>query len=139
MWIIVILFFLLLFIPNIDIFFYNILSSLGWLGGENWFLAFSLGISFSWIIDLGLYITSYIWVFINFVALNLNNIFLWKIFISNSLIFTLKFLILISLLIFIRGGIPRYRYDFLTKLGWIKFLSWILSGFLSSLLAALQF
>jgi NADH:ubiquinone oxidoreductase subunit H len=35
----------------------------------------------------------------------------------NPLIFTVKFLLLVSLLIFIRGGIPRYRYDFLTKLG----------------------
>jgi len=28
-----------------------------------------------------------------------------------------KFIILIALLIFVRGGIPRYRYDFLTKVG----------------------
>ena len=35
----------------------------------------------------------------------------------NNYVYTFKFLTLISLLVFIRGGIPRYRYDFLTKLG----------------------
>jgi len=40
---------------------------------------------------------------------------------NNSAIYSLKFLISILILIFIRAGIPRYRYDFLTKLGWIKF------------------
>ena len=50
-----------------------------------------------------------------------------------------KFIILIALLIFVRGGIPRYRYDFLTKVGWIKFLSLILSIFLSTLLLLFLF
>ena len=31
--------------------------------------------------------------------------------------FTFKFLLTIAFLILIRGGTPRYRYDFLTKLG----------------------
>jgi NADH:ubiquinone oxidoreductase subunit H len=35
----------------------------------------------------------------------------------NATITALKFLILIAMLVFIRGGIPRYRYDFLTKIG----------------------
>lgn len=35
----------------------------------------------------------------------------------DATITALKFLILISMLVFIRGGIPRYRYDFLTKIG----------------------
>lgn len=35
----------------------------------------------------------------------------------NALVIALKFLILIALLIFIRGGIPRYRFDHLTKVG----------------------
>jgi NADH:ubiquinone oxidoreductase subunit H len=35
----------------------------------------------------------------------------------NALIVALKFLSLIALLIFIRGGIPRYRFDHLTKVG----------------------
>lgn len=34
-----------------------------------------------------------------------------------SIVFGLKFILFIVFLIFIRGGIPRYRYDFLTKLG----------------------
>jgi NADH:ubiquinone oxidoreductase subunit H len=44
----------------------------------------------------------------------------------GSIIFGLKFIIFIAVLIFVRGGIPRYRYDFLTKLGWVKTLSLIL-------------
>lgn len=36
---------------------------------------------------------------------------------SNALIFTFKFVLTIALLVFIRGGVPRYRYDFLTKIG----------------------
>jgi len=58
---------------------------------------------------------------------------------TNSLVFTLKFLLAIALLVFIRGGVPRYRYDFLTKIGWIKFLSLVLSIFLSSLLLVYLF
>ena len=52
----------------------------------------------------------------------------------SALSMAFKFIILIALLVFIRGGIPRYRYDFLTKIGWIKFLSLVLAVFLSSLL-----
>ena len=37
---------------------------------------------------------------------------------SISLVLTsIKFLLCISLLIFARGGIPRFRFDYLTKLG----------------------
>jgi len=36
---------------------------------------------------------------------------------NSSLIFGLKFLVIIAFLILIRGGTPRYRYDYLTKLG----------------------
>ena len=35
----------------------------------------------------------------------------------------------IAFLIAIRGGVPRYRYDFLTKLGWVKFLSYVVTLF----------
>lgn len=35
----------------------------------------------------------------------------------SALVIALKFLVLIALLIFIRGGIPRYRFDHLTKIG----------------------
>ena len=48
----------------------------------------------------------------------------------NALVTALKFLLLIALLIFIRGGIPRYRFDHLTKIGWIKYLSLVLASML---------
>lgn len=51
-----------------------------------------------------------------------------------SIFMGLKFIILIGLLIVVRGGIPRYRYDFLTKLGWIKTLSLVLVIFLVNML-----
>ena len=51
-----------------------------------------------------------------------------------ALVTSIKFLILISWLIFIRGGIPRYRYDFLTKIGWIKFLSLMIFVFVTLVL-----
>jgi len=51
-----------------------------------------------------------------------------------AILIALKFILLIALLVFIRGGIPRYRYDFLTKIGWIKFLSLVIAVFLSSFL-----
>lgn len=52
----------------------------------------------------------------------------------DSLIMSVKFLSLIALLIFIRGGIPRYRFDHLTKIGWIKFLSLVVASILIELL-----
>jgi len=39
-----------------------------------------------------------------------------------ALVYGIKFFISILFLIFIRAGIPRYRYDFLTFLGWVRFL-----------------
>ena len=51
-----------------------------------------------------------------------------------SIFMGIKFVILIALLIVVRGGIPRYRYDFLTKLGWIKTLSLVLVVFIINLL-----
>jgi NADH:ubiquinone oxidoreductase subunit H len=53
---------------------------------------------------------------------------------AAALVVALKFILLIALLVFIRGGVPRYRYDFLTKIGWIKFLSLVIAVFLSSFL-----
>ena len=38
-------------------------------------------------------------------------------------IFNIKFIVGILILILVRGGTPRYRYDYLTKLGWLKFLN----------------
>jgi len=37
--------------------------------------------------------------------------------ISSSIVTSIKFIVLIALLVFVRGGIPRYRFDYLTKLG----------------------
>ena len=48
----------------------------------------------------------------------------------DSIVVATKFLFLIALLVFIRGGIPRYRFDHLTKMGWIKFLSLVLASIL---------
>jgi len=50
------------------------------------------------------------------------------------LVFSIKFLLCISFLVLIRGGTPRYRYDYLTKLGWLKFLTLIILIFALSLL-----
>ena len=47
----------------------------------------------------------------------------------DTLRFTFKVVMGIAFLIAIRGGVPRYRYDFLTKLGWVKFLSYVVTLF----------
>jgi NADH:ubiquinone oxidoreductase subunit H len=39
------------------------------------------------------------------------------VFTTGSVIIAIKFLLSIALLIFIRGGLPRYRFDHLTKVG----------------------
>lgn len=55
-------------------------------------------------------------------------------FAQNLILFTtIKFILTIMFLILIRGGTPRYRYDYLTKLGWLKFLGFIIVLFLTSL------
>ncbi len=56
-----------------------------------------------------------------------------------AVIFASKFFLLIAILIFVRGGIPRYRYDFLTKMGWIKLLSLSLAFFASFYLLLLLY
>lgn len=54
---------------------------------------------------------------------------------QNMVFFSaIKFILAIGFLILIRGGTPRYRYDYLTKLGWLKFLGGVVLIFLSSLL-----
>jgi len=50
-----------------------------------------------------------------------------------SFFFSIKFCMCIGFLILIRGGAPRYRYDYLTKLGWLKFLGLVLLVFAFSL------
>ena len=52
----------------------------------------------------------------------------------NAICVALKFLLCIAVLIFARGGIPRFRFDYLTKLGWIRFLSLVLLSFLIEIL-----
>jgi len=64
----------------------------------------------------------------------LNSSYILKTLSNASIIFAIKFFIFSSLLMFVRGGIPRYRYDFLTKVGWIKLLTIIVILFLSTLL-----
>ena len=62
----------------------------------------------------------------------------WKIYYqfpqNMTFFFMLKFCLSISFLILIRGGTPRYRYDYLTKLGWLKFLGLVILVFFLSLL-----
>jgi len=36
---------------------------------------------------------------------------------NTTVFFAVKFLLSIAFLVLIRGGTPRYRYDYLTKLG----------------------
>lgn len=36
--------------------------------------------------------------------------------------YSMKLITSLFFLMFIRAGLPRYRYDYLTKLGWVKFL-----------------
>nr|QCU82624.1 NADH dehydrogenase subunit 1b [Pseudourostyla cristata] len=67
----------------------------------------------------------------------------WKIYYqfaqNTTIFFGIKFLLCIFFLILIRGGTPRYRYDYLTKLGWLKFISLTLLIFFSILLMFLLF
>lgn len=49
---------------------------------------------------------------------------------NTSIIYGIKFCFSLLFLIFIRAGIPRYRYDFLTILGWNKFLFFCLFIFI---------
>lgn len=53
-----------------------------------------------------------------------------QLWLNPMIVFTVKLLLCLMFLIFIRGGVPRYRYDFLTKMGWVKFLFYVLSLFL---------
>ena len=57
----------------------------------------------------------------------------------DALFISFKFLLCIALLIFARGGIPRFRFDYLTKLGWIRFLSLVLLSLLIELILLSMF
>ena len=73
----------------------------------------------------------------NYYFIKISNIFLSFGISSNTvdaISVSLKFLACIALLIFARGGIPRFRFDYLTKLGWIRFLSLVLLSFLIEIL-----
>lgn len=71
--------------------------------------------------------------YIKVLFFKLNNLFFFKYFLllnifefnyiyfNKSVIYGIKFSLSILFLIFIRAGIPRYRYDFLTILGWNRF------------------
>lgn len=61
---------------------------------------------------------------LNYTSLNFN----------SSLIYGVKFIITLLFLIFIRAGIPRYRYDYLTILGWNRFLFFCLFILISLLI-----
>ena len=67
------------------------------------------------------------------VVLGTSNL-LWPESSSPIISLTIKVVASVSFLIVIRGGVPRYRYDFLTKIGWVKFLIFIISLLLSTLL-----
>lgn len=54
--------------------------------------------------------------------------------INTATFFALKFIFAIGFLILTRGGTPRYRYDYLTKLGWLKFIGIIVLIFVFFLL-----
>ena len=58
---------------------------------------------------------------------------------KDAICMAIKFLLCIALLIFARGGIPRFRFDYLTKLGWIRFLSLVLLSFLVEILILAMF
>lgn len=49
---------------------------------------------------------------------------------NQTFTFVFKLATCLVFLSAIRGGVPRYRYDFLTKMGWVKFLGLVLSLFL---------
>lgn len=80
---------------------------------------------------LYLYLNNYIvfFFYIKLLFFNFNNIFIVKfffifdliesnyIYFNKSITYGIKFSVSILFLIFIRAGIPRYRYDYLTILG----------------------
>lgn len=65
------------------------------------------------------------WGYVNFTYTEIYN--------NLSLVYGFKFTVSILFLIFIRAGLPRYRYDYLTKLGWYKFILLTLTFFISFL------
>lgn len=68
----------------------------------------------------------------DFIILNIKTAYWFPL--NMTLIFSIKLSLFLFLLILIRGGTPRYRYDYLTKLGWLKFLGLIILVFSISIL-----
>ena len=84
----------------------------------------------SWFITyLPLLADAYIWNNAASILINMFNMLLTSYIFYYS--YAIKFLFVLMLLIFIRGGTPRYRLDFLTKLGWSKFNLWIIFIYLT--------
>lgn len=81
-----------------------------------------------------LYIIDWInpFTYTDFLILNIKTAYWFPI--NMTLIFSIKLSLFLFLLILIRGGTPRYRYDYLTKLGWLKFLGLIILVFFASIL-----
>ena len=99
----------------------------------NWFIVPVLKYPYSWFLEP---IMPYIYHLFKFISYAINNnlilsLSFWNFFFT--IIFSLKFIFLISILVFVRGGIPRYRYDYLTKIGWLRLLSLTVAFFLTSL------
>ena len=63
---------------------------------------------------------------------NISNSNLYYYATDYTIFFSVKLILCLLFLILIRGGVPRYRYDFLTKIGWVKFLGYVLTIFLIS-------
>jgi NADH:ubiquinone oxidoreductase subunit H len=56
-----------------------------------------------------------------------------------SFAFTTKLAACLSFLILIRGGVPRYRYDILTKLCLVNFFGFVLAVFIFTLITFFLF
>lgn len=87
---------------------------------------------FKWILN---YTIVTVWYMYNIINYFVNFIVFFKtsqffIYWNTSIIYGIKFCFSLLFLIFIRAGIPRYRYDFLTILGWNKFLFFCLFVFI---------
>ena len=72
--------------------------------------------------------------YLNSFTNTLEDLFLLDPVVYNSISMSVKMLLCIALLVFVRGGIPRYRFDYLTKIGWVKILSIVLSIFITTAL-----
>lgn len=78
------------------------------------------------------------WIFLtDAVTIFVKDTFTYHYVTNYTFVFTIKLSTCLVFLSAIRGGVPRYRYDFLTKMGWIKFLGLVLSVFITTFVLAL--